>query len=314
MSTVVSPAALAALTCPICLDSLLLGLGEPSASELQCDRCGTRYAIEDGIPVLVPPARDDGDAAKARQAAFFDEHTDEEYEITRPRGTPDFHAWLLAEKFRRSITGITSLVPGCTALTVCGGSGLDAEYLARRGAQVVSSDISHGAARRARERARRFGVALTPLVADVERLPFRSRSIDLVYVHDGLHHSERPLAGLQEMARVARRAVSVTEPARAALTAAAVRLGAAQAREEAGNAVERLTLEDVAGELRAQGLHIVAAERYGMLYRHEPGRVSAWLSRPGVLPLAQGAHRGANRVAGRLGNKLTVQGVRPARG
>jgi ubiquinone/menaquinone biosynthesis C-methylase UbiE len=44
-------------------------------------------------------------------------------------------------------------------------------------------------------------------VADAERLPFPDRSIDVVYVHDGLHHLARPEAGLAEMTRVARLAV-----------------------------------------------------------------------------------------------------------
>ena len=151
---------------------------------------------------------------------------------------------------------------------------------------------------------------MLPIVADVERLPFADRAVDLVYVHDGLHHLERPLSGLTEMARVARRAVSITEPADAALTRVAVKLGLSLEREEAGNRVARLTLDEIEGALRSAGFRTLRGERYGMYYQHEPGSVFKQLSRPPVLPLVKGAYWAANAVAGGLGNKLTVQALR----
>jgi hypothetical protein len=154
-------------------------------------------------------------------------------------------------------------------------------------------------------------LAVTPIVADVERLPFADRAVDLVYVHDGLHHLERPATGLAEMARVAARAVSVTEPAQAAATALAVRFGLALEREEAGNRVARLTPRQVAAFLHKSGFRPVRAERYAMYYRHEPGALFAALSRPALSPLTRRGWRAANVLAGRWGNKLTVQAVRP---
>ncbi|MBA3717023.1 MAG: methyltransferase domain-containing protein [Actinobacteria bacterium] len=259
---------------------------------------------EDGIAVF----SEGGEYARL-QAAHFDEE-DDEFETERPHGTTRLYRWLIEEKFRRSIDGIAGLVPGCTALAVCGGSGMDAELLARASARVVSADISLGASRRARERARRFGLDVVPVVADAENLPFADRSFDLVYVHDGLHHLEHPEAGLAEMARVARLAVSITEPARAAATRLAVRIGLALDREEAGNRVARLDPAEVAALLRARGLDVVRAERYGMLYRHHPGAPSRLLSRERLFPLTVAALRAANAVAGPLGNKMTVQAVR----
>jgi len=260
----------------------------------------------EGIPVLV-----DGASGHAlRQAEHFDDEQDPEFEVERPSGTTELYAWMLEEKFRRSVAGIEELLSGATVLTVCGGSGMEAELLARRGARVVCSDISLGAARRARERARRHGVDLTPVVADAEDLPFADASFDVVYVHDGLHHLQRPDAALAEMARVARRAVSVTEPADAAVTRAAVRAGLALAREPAGNPVIRFDLDALVQSLRLHGFEIVRAERYGLYYRHHPGSVSRFLSRRRLLPVAAGAIHAANAVAGRIGNKLTVQAVR----
>jgi SAM-dependent methyltransferase len=174
----------------------------------------------------------------------------------------------------------------------------------------VLVDISLGAAKRAKDRAQRFGLPIVPVVADVTRLPLASESVDLAYVHDGLHHLERPLEGLAEMCRVGRRAVSITEPARAAVTAAAVKVGLALEREEAGNRVVRLSAAEIESELDRQGFDVVGAERYGMYYRHKPGRAVTWLSAPGAFELATVTFRALNRVGGRFGNKLMVQAVR----
>jgi SAM-dependent methyltransferase len=164
-----------------------------------------------------------------------------------------------------------------------------------------------------RERARRHGVALTPVVADARDLPFADRSFDVVYVHDGLHHLDDPDAGLSEMARVARQAVSITEPARAAVTAVAVQLGLALEREEAGNRVARFDVNELAGALRHLGFDVVEASRYAMYYRHHPGPVSRFLSRERVFSLAKSSLTAVNRLAGGLGNKVTVQAVRSLR-
>lgn len=306
------------LVCPACFGHLTW-----SDIVLTCDDCGRRFPIDDGIPVLVAghgaieerdaDSASDDDDYKAQQARFFDEE-DPEFEITRPHGTPRVYGWLLGEKVRRGLRGVSDLGPGTTVLTVCGGSGMDAELLAKTGARVVTSDISIGAAKRARERARRYGVELLSIVADVEHLPFRDRSIDLVFVHDGLHHLESPLLGLAEMTRVAARAVSVTEPAQAAATALAVRVGLAQVEEEAGNRIGRMTPEVILTQLEQRGFRIAHAERYAMYYRHKPGVFSRVVSLPVIFPLYRLAWRLGNRLIGRFGNKLTVQGLRTGSG
>lgn len=290
---------LSLLVCPACHGQLQL-----SVESARCD-CGTAYEVKDGIPVLF------GNPSEhmQRQAAWFDRNADDEWEVERPRRAPALYGWLLEEKFRRGIKGVD--LHGATVLAVCAGSGMDAEFLARAGADVVALDISVGAARRATERARRHGFDLLPVVGNVERLPFRDASIDIVFVHDGLHHLEEPLVGLVEMARVARYAVSVTEPARAALTHMAVRFGLALDHEEAGNRVARLAVSDVCSTLTARGFRIVSAERYGMYYRHEPGRVIRLLSAPVLFSLVTLLFRAANSAAGEwVGNKLAIVATR----
>jgi ubiquinone/menaquinone biosynthesis C-methylase UbiE len=251
------------------------------------------------------------DEYKRAQVDFFDTSVDHEYEIVRPRGTPSFHAWLLGEKFRRSIVMVSDELSGASVLTICGGSGLDAEFLAAAGARVLCTDISPGAARRAAVRSARFAVGFEVAVADAEALPFPDRSFEFVYVHDGLHHMERPFRGVAEMARVAKRGVCITEPARAVLTRLAVRMGIATNREEAGNAVERLREPELRQVLASAGFAAQRASRYLMYYRHEPGLPTRALSAAIPSAAARVAFRAVNAVVGRAGNKLTVQAVRP---
>jgi glycosyltransferase involved in cell wall biosynthesis/SAM-dependent methyltransferase/uncharacterized protein YbaR (Trm112 family) len=311
--------------CPLCRGPL-----QSAADAYRCDPCGRTYPIVDGIPIFLPddtPAEHDeldhlhpshdygagGDAHKAAQAEHFDRAVAEEFEITRPHGTPRLYRFLLQEKFRRATAPIGPHLVGASALTVCGGSGMDAEFLARAGAVVTSSDISLGAARRTQERARRYGLDIAPIVADVERLPFTDGAFDLVLVHDGLHHLDQPQVGLAEMARVATQWVSITEPARAVATSIAVRAGVALDREESGNRVARLTPAEVAGVLRTAGFRPIVMERYAMYYRHEPGWVFRALSRSGIFPLVRAGWKAANALIGRFGNKMVVVAVRDAR-
>ena len=295
------------LVCPSCNGNLeWLNLSS------RCTACMTEYPIIDGIPVMLPASGIDGsDIHKEAQRQFFDHHAREEFETNRPHGTPRLYSWLLEEKFRRSMQGIPYDIAGSLALTVCGGSGMDAEFLSRRNLRVISSDLSLGAAKRVKERSRRFDLPIVPVVADVERLPFPDTSFDLVYVHDGLHHLSDPMVGLAEMARVSCRALSLTEPARALVTSVAVRLGMADAVEEAGNRVARISAEQVEETLLLSSFRPVTIERYAMYYHgDEPGQIFSLLSRSGIFPLMVGFWRLLNAAIGRLGNKLTVNAVR----
>ena len=295
----------ARIVCPQCSGRL-----EHEVGGYACSLCRRSFAAHEGVPLLVLRG---SETTTRGQLAFFDEETDAEFEIERPYGQPPLYSWLLHEKFRRSVAALAALLPGASVLTVCGGSGMDAEFLARRGASVVASDLSPGAAQRALERSRRHGVPLAVVVADVERLPFRARSFDVVYVHDGLHHLQDPLVGLREMARVAAAGVSVTEPARAAVTRLAVAARVAGEYEEAGNRVARVTGEEVAMTLRTAGFEIVRIERYAMFYRHYPGAAMRFFSHPATMPAAKAVFEVLNRALGRFGNKLTVQAVRTRR-
>jgi SAM-dependent methyltransferase/uncharacterized protein YbaR (Trm112 family) len=307
------------LICPVCLEGDLLGLNKQEPDRmLICSACSAEYAVRGGIPVLLPPefdpagVHDELDHAlehKQHQAGWFDRSVAEEFETSRPHGTPRAYRWLLTRKLGRSLECLPPL-RGMTVVDACSGSGMEAEFLARQGARVVAVDISEGAARRAKARAERFGLDYLTVVGDVERLPIRTRAADVAYVHDGLHHLPDPMRGVRELARVARRALSVNEPADAILTQVAVLLGLSSNVEEAGNHVRRLRSSALLRELQASGWN-VSIDRYLMYYRHEPRAVMQLLSLPGVFSIYRQLIETTNFVIGRCGNKLCLVGLRP---
>lgn len=306
----ISSWALELLACISCHSELIW-----SSDEARCTSCAYSYPVVDGIPVFLRESSGDSHQHEeaSSQASYYDHLSVDEFEITRPRGTPEIYEWLLREKFRRALGGIQQSLGRATAVVVCGGSGMDAEFLVETGLRVISSDISLGAARRCRERSQRFGLGVVSIVADAQQLPFRNRSIGLVYVHDGLHHLATPERAVAEMARVSARWVSVSEPARATATQVAIRLRLAREYEEAGNRVARLRPADVSRVLTASGFRVIRAERYAMYYPHSPGRIIRLLSTTGIAPLVLRGWQLANALVGaRLGNKLVVQAERPS--
>lgn len=262
------------------------------------------------------PARDEREA----QRRFYAEAVDPEEEITRPRGYPRPVRYLLEGKLGAALellrrTGArpdAGFAAGTSALVVCAGSGMESEYLARAGWQVTALDISPEAVRRAGERASRFGVAYGRLAGDAERLPFAAGAFDVVFVHDGLHHLTDPYRGVAEMLRVARRAVVIAEPADAALTRLAVRLGFSGRYEEAGNFVYRLHPGRLARVFREAGAERWAMRRDLVYYQPWTFGFYRWLGREPMFFLFRAGFRAMNLLVGRWGNSLKAVAVKPA--
>lgn len=96
-----------------------------------------------------------------------------------------------------------------SVLVVCGGVGGEASFFANQGfTNVTNTDFSTNAV----EMCKRRDPRLKNMEVNAEAIPLADESYDLVVVQDGLHHLPRPVLGLNEMIRVARRAIAVLEP------------------------------------------------------------------------------------------------------
>jgi ubiquinone/menaquinone biosynthesis C-methylase UbiE len=95
---------------------------------------------------------------------------------------------------------------GCSVLDVGCGPGIFSEHLKIRANRVVGTDISKTMLERT------TGMEL--VLADAIKLPFTDKSFDIAFEANLLHHVNCPLDVVQEMTRVARKAVVLIEPNR----------------------------------------------------------------------------------------------------
>ncbi|MBN2308975.1 MAG: class I SAM-dependent methyltransferase [Candidatus Hydrogenedentes bacterium] len=238
----------------------------------------------------------------ARQRRYMDEEWTPPPWIERAALTPmadyAWHSSLIACRNRlpRDLTDASILIVNC-------GSGVDTHFFQTEGAGCVgATDISL----RALAAMRSHCPGATPVVADTERLPFPDGAFDWVGVRSGLHHLERPYAGLAEMARVARAGFFFIEAQDTVLVPVLVRLGFLEAEEEAGNRVFRFRRRDVAAQLEALEVDAYTIRTAWFmqvpplleLSKRIPGRAAAWLLRAFVWTL--------NLFIGRVGNCMVV--------
>jgi SAM-dependent methyltransferase len=284
------------------------------SSQLECPRCGTHlesqphgcrcggcrawYPVADEILDVHPP----GDL----QESHYEHDVDGHWEETRPAAAPVLHAWILYSKLDLALGLLPFPLGSVSVLNVCSGSGMDAEYLADQGAFVTLLDISNAALERARRRFRRAGLGFSGVRASVDRIPLCDQSVDIAFVHDGLHHLADPLGAVDEMCRVAARAVLILEPAASTATDFAVKLGLADTVEEAGNEVRRFAADELVARLSANGFSHVCVVRRFVRQHHFPTWLERAFSLPGMFVVGRTAYVLAGRLFAPVGNKLTV--------
>jgi SAM-dependent methyltransferase len=244
------------------------------------------------------------------QQHFYEEECDPEFEIERPHQCGRLYSFFIDYKFALGVELLKADVRNATMLEVCCGSGMMTEKFACLGAKVTGTDFSRAAIARAKKRAQRYKFDAAFAVADAHQLDYADRSFDFAYVHDGLHHLDDPYAAISEMARVAKVGVLIMDPAKAALTALAVRVGIAEDVEEAGNEVKRLDPDRVIQHLRKQGFRQINWRRTLMYHQHEPFGWFRWFENEPMFSMFRPAFVASNALVGRWGNKLTLAALR----
>ena len=242
--------------------------------------------------------------SRAQQVEFY-AALDVAEEVERPRHYPRPVRFLLEEKLRRALA-LLGHIAAADALCVCGGSGMDAEWLARLGIFPTVLDVSPDALERARLRARKHRFEAAFVRADATRLPFADQSFGMALVHDGLHHLDFPYRAVDEMARVARHELVLMEPAHAAVTRLAVAVGLAADVEPAGNVVRRLSAERVRTRIKALGWRRVRSARDFVYYQRWTFRFYRLANHTPAFAVFVLVYRLLNLAVGRWGNSLKV--------
>ena len=176
----------------------------------------------------------------------------------------------------------------------------------------IALDISLGAVRGAR-RAR-----APPRVRARSRssgTPSASRFADALRRHRlrprRLHHLDDPLAALAEMARVARSAVCVSEPARAGAPLSPSRSGSRSSARRPETASGGSTRRTVEAELRSRGLRDPREPTLRDVLPARAGTLRAAALAPRLFRPRRPRSAGERASLGRFGNKLAVVAVRP---
>ena len=234
---------------------------------------------------------------------------DSEFEINRSHNSGRLYNFLINYKFRMAIEVLPFTIKGLSLLDVCCGSGMASEYYAKEGAKVTGGDLSKDAITRAKIRKERYGFKAEFRVIDANNLPFPDNSFDIVSVHDGLHHLENPKRAVEEMGRVAKKAIVIIEPAKALITRISVRLGISTDYEET-DFVYRFRENEMRQWLKAAGIQKVISRRYLMYYPHQPGKFFRAFDNKASFFIAKTAFQLLNILLGRLGNKIQVIGLK----
>jgi len=135
------------------------------------------------------------------------------------------HAQILHENLSRSriiirrletIIDLANVDNENTILDLGCGSGFTCRFWAKRGHKVIGVDLCHRVLKLAKKGAVRDGLSehMNYVVADAERLPFRSNTFDFAVGIAILHHVPNDLEAIREMKRVLRTygKVAVSEP------------------------------------------------------------------------------------------------------
>lgn len=253
------------------------------------------------------PAFLPSDIQKSKQAHYFDEEVDREFEIERPCGSGRLYQWTIQKKFSMASKLLSFPLNGCSVLEICCGSGMGAEIYSKMGGRVTGLDLSSNAIERARERARRHGFEADFIVGDAELVNFPDRSFDVVTVHDGLHHLPNPYLAIAEMARIAKKAIIVIEPAFSWLTQQAVAVGLAEDFEDAGNFVYRFREDEIFTIANTAGFSRLKYSQYFLYYKQEPFKWAArYVDKTFLFHMFPMFFGLATAMAPRLGNKMCV--------
>lgn len=231
-------------------------------------------------------------------------------EIFRPHGCGRLFNYLIEFKLYACIDNVD--LKERSVLDVCCGSGIDAEFLAGRGARVIVLDYDAEGLRRTYQRAKEFNFQVKGVIGNALALPFEDRSIPICFVNDGLHHLKDPHRGIAELFRVAKDCVIISEPARSFLTRIAVRLGLSVDYEvNDDNFVYRFTSKELIQEARKHNFLVFKVKRFLLWHPHFPPKWFFMFDHPALFYPLKWSFLLVNLLFGRwAGNKIVFVAFR----
>lgn len=211
--------------------------------------------------------------------------------------------------------GISELVKAGSdhrdTVLVCGvGGGADLQYWLEHlpVRRYLALDFSIEAIRATQRRIGNLGLAesVEYLKSDIEDIPLRDDSVDLVIASQVLHHTLDPGRACREMFRVARRGVLLLEPANTLLTPLLRQVGLARTTEVVGNVVLRFRESDFISYLN--GFACSIRYRTYLFYDHRliEKALNRFFGFPGGVTVLKTLYKAANLCLFPLRSKCVV--------
>lgn len=297
--------ALAIHRCPRCRGRLALesrtdggGAGEPvTAGALRCAGCDAVYRVADGVAHLIVEREEIG-AFKRQEIEGWAcrAESGRGQQIERALWTRLPHVDGLAPEdgslhWREAALSFPVALalleprPGRRVLEVGAAVGWASHQIARRGAEVIATDICAGPLQEAGHFLE-HGPYFERLCADAEHLPLADETFDAVFCCAAIHHFENPGRLLGEVARVLRkggRFVAINEPNRPLQRSERSLLGAP-------DAVTQLHLEfGIHEQVFTHGQYRRFFERAGLKFRAVHPRWDAVAAGPEAVRVEIGA-------------------------
>jgi 2-polyprenyl-3-methyl-5-hydroxy-6-metoxy-1,4-benzoquinol methylase/uncharacterized protein YbaR (Trm112 family) len=175
------------LCCPKCKSDIYF-----EKDEWNCSKCGTKFSVSDGIPIMV--SLDDLDEHLRKQIEYFGKEDiikNEKFSL---------EAW--QKNYINKFVSNFQDVKGKTVLDCGAGSGYMSIELAKMGAKVFSCDLTFKGIKRLKKISENLNLNINAICCSAEELPFKNKSFDYFICNAVLEHLPRERETIGEIERV----------------------------------------------------------------------------------------------------------------
>ncbi len=305
------------LACPDCKKGPLILVDKKSEGKeiktggLECRRCHRKFPIKNKVPYLLPK---EFNLSKQRNRSV-------EHKIAQVKGystvdcSPDSlhvnipHCHGEVGKFLfnyplECCKKFLGKIKGKKILNVCCGRGAEAEYFSTLGADLLGLDISPEFLRCSIVRSKKYGFDFDVIVGDAEKLPIMSKSFDYGLVRDGLHHLPNPYLGIQELSRISRKGIIITESFETILTQLLVKIGISY-NTECGVPINRFDKRELLKSLKSLGFNEIKLKCFYVYMHSKTPKVYKIFDNKKLWRVAEFAFKLLN-ITGKIGNRFVL--------
>ena len=296
--------------CPVCHQPFLESPESPTRTELTCVG-GHAFPYSNGVPDLVPRVvleqTGSGSEGKRHEREWHDQFAVPDLDFGLVLDRRQIYQWLNYYQLYDLESLLHAAKPARILVGMCG-PGFELDFWATFTKDVSGVDISTGLVALSARRAKALGLTGEFVGGDIEHLPFKDRTFDLVVVHHGLHHLQSLETALGEMLRVSRDLCLVCEPVDGPARRWLRRLKVSADVEYFGTNVYDVSEDDVRRIASAHESELILNRRflYKRIAHARPTTLHKWVNAFRIPTLLSGPLWAFNALFGRwVGTKGT---------